>query len=95
MSSGLPEGTPSDVTLTQVFCRRGLLDEALNLQRDVQHLVLLEVTASQLARDPVDNLKGSSVQRLRLVAILFFRVIKTKIAATLAAARVLKSTFKC
>ena len=46
----LPEGTPTDVALTEVLMASGLLDEQLNLSVDIQRLLVGKVIACSMYR---------------------------------------------
>lgn len=54
----LPERTPANVALAEVFMGRGLLDEQLHLCWDIQSVIVREVPTGELIADPVNDLNG-------------------------------------
>lgn len=54
----LPEGTPANVALAEVFMGCRLLDEQLHLGWNIQGVVMREIPTSKLISNPVNNLNS-------------------------------------
>lgn len=63
-SDPLPETAPSNIVLTEVFHACGLNEEFVDLVTDVEFLMVLEITASQLLLHSGKNLKCSGILHL-------------------------------
>ena len=66
---GSPEGAPAYVALAKVLVTGGLLDQQVDLLRDLQPLLLVEITSGQLVPDPLDYIQSFLVHGLRLHSV--------------------------
>ena len=66
----LPERAPSDIALAEVLVVGRLLDQPVDLLRDVERLFAREVSAGQLVPHALDYVKRLPVERLGLLVVV-------------------------